>query len=95
MTTVNPTQPMQALRNDQPKRTCHELGVCLHPERACQGVCIQAAALQRLAPGVVDGPYTSRPSRRKRRERLERALMLGVCLLAVVVVLVEIARVLP
>lgn len=91
MTTVNPTQSLQALRNNAPKRTCHQLGVCLHPDRACPGECIQAAALQRLAPGVVDGPYTSNPSR---RERLARALLLGACLLAVVVVLIEIARVL-
>lgn len=78
MTTVNPTQSLQALRNNTPKRTC-------------PGECIQAAALQRLAPGVVDGPYTSNPSG---RERLARALLLGVCVLAVVVVLIEIARVL-
>ncbi|MEO8118728.1 MAG: hypothetical protein ABI606_05320 [Rhodoferax sp.] len=91
MTTVNPTQPMQALRNNQPKRTCQQLGVCLHPDRACPGVCIQAAALQRLAPGVVDGPYTSHPSR---GERVHRLIVLGACLIAVVVVLVEIARVL-
>ena len=90
MTTVNPTQPLRALRNHT-QRSCHDLGVCLHPDRACPGVCIQAAAMQRLAPGVVDGPYTSHPAR---RERLSRTIMLVACALAVVVVLAEIARVL-
>ena len=89
MTTVNPTQPLRALRNHT-QRSCHDLGVCLHPDRACPGVCIQAAALQRLAPGVVDGPYTSRPAR---GERLFRTIMLLACLLAAVVVLVQIAAV--
>lgn len=66
MTTVNPTQSLQALRNNTPKRTCHQLGVCLHQDRACPGECIQAAALQRLAPGVVDGPHRKLRSRSRR-----------------------------
>lgn len=66
MTTVNPTKPA---------RTCHELGVCLHPDRTCASVCIQAAAMQRLAPGVVDGPYHSRLS--VRDHALNLALLLS------------------
>lgn len=86
MTTVNPTPPLRALRNSQVPRSCHELGVCLHPARACTGRCLLPMPL--LAPGVVDGPHLPRPSR---GERLSRALMLGACLVAVVVVLVQIA----
>jgi hypothetical protein len=71
-------------------RTCHQMGVCLYPQASCVGQCQQALAMQRLAPGVVDGPYHPK---RSRSDRLSRTLMLLACLLAVVVVLVQIAAV--
>lgn len=44
-------------------------------------------ALHRLAPGVVDGPYHPHHTR---GERFSRALMLVMCIVAAVVVLVQI-----
>ncbi len=71
MSTVNPTEPFSALRS-HPVRTCHQLGMCLNPQRACTGVC-QGFAMQPLAPGVIDGPYQAKTVR-TRGQRIKRIL---------------------
>lgn len=88
MTTVNPTQPAQALRST--RRTCHQLGVCQNPHRSCLGgPCLYVSVPKRLAPSVVDGPY--QPSLRSRSERISRIVLLGACISCVIVVLLQIS----
>ena len=63
---IAPTQPLQSLqtlRSHYLPRTCHQMGVCMHPSRSCTGTCEQAIAMKPLAPGVLDGPYPRELSR--------------------------------
>lgn len=60
---------MDALRphpHPQQRRTCEELGVCLHPLQACQAACAQrtgADGMQRLAPARPQQPQqTEQPA---------------------------------
>lgn len=70
-----------------PMKTCHDYGACLlHPDDcACTQACLQA---QRLAPGVIDGPYVRRQSRARRAAGV--LLLLAVCLVASVAALVQV-----
>lgn len=73
MTTVKPVSPMQTL-NPRQTRTCHEIGVCLHPERACATYCALVPKVTRahnsqtaqLASGVIDGPHHKSSTRTQR-----------------------------
>lgn len=76
----------------QTLRTCHQLGVCLHPESSCPKHCRAAEAMQALpplAPGVLDGPYHRVGHRWSPGERASRVLLLALCVAAAVVVLVQ------
>lgn len=62
MSMLHPTQPLRELRNTTPRRTCHELGICQHPYAQCGDTCEMPPLHQRLAPGVLDGPYSRSPA---------------------------------
>jgi hypothetical protein len=74
MSTVNPTQPLAELRNNH-FHSCHELGLCQNPYSQCSAECAmpalvklrQPTPLPTLAPGVLDGSYSSDQSKRQRR----------------------------
>lgn len=80
----NPPELSTARAYRQTIGTCHEAGVCLHPVRACTDICQPTAAMQRLAPGTVDGPYRSRMSLRDHACKLALLLSGPVALVAVV-----------
>lgn len=72
MTTV---KPMQTL-NPRHTRTCHEIGVCLHPERACTTYCAKVPKTKgaQLAPGVIDGPHRKAQIHATRTQRVWHAV---------------------
>lgn len=74
-TQKNPPELSTARAYRQTLRTCQQLGVCLHPSKTCTKTCQPVAAMQRLAPGTVDGPYRSRMSARD--HALKLALLLS------------------
>jgi hypothetical protein len=65
---------------NKPMATCHDIGACLlHPDDcACTRACLlQARQAQRLAPGVIDGPYVRRQARAQRAAGVLLLLIVG------------------
>ncbi len=80
---------------NKPMATCHDIGACLlHPDDCA---CIRASLVetrstpqtQRLAPGVIEGPYYPTPTT---VERAARALMVAAMLTAALAVLARLAQ---
>lgn len=77
---------------NKPMATCHDIGACLlHPDDcACIRACLlQTEQAQRLAPGVIDGPYYPAMSR---TDRIAKALLLAASVMTSVVLLAGLAR---
>ena len=75
----------------QTTRSCHQMGICLHPESSCNHHCRQAQAQQEQPPlglGQLDGPHYPQHSY---GERLSRTLLLVICIGTALLVLVQLA----